>query len=134
MKNGIKNFHKEHHGSIIILKMVNDPLRVWKENHGITMFRCYFCINKGQDHILLVDDKKSYRDHMKRYSMLSSKGGIMCPTFRIISKHFSFCKIPWFFRNFYTGCTRRKNLMLEPMGCPLSRSRYLHNVILQVGS
>ena len=38
--------------------MVNDPLRVWKENHGITMFRCYFGINKGHDHILLMDDKK----------------------------------------------------------------------------
>ena len=32
MKNGIKNFRKKHPGSIIILKMVNDPLRVWKEN------------------------------------------------------------------------------------------------------
>ena len=58
MKNGIKNFRKKHPGSIIILKMVNDPLRVWKENHSITMFRCYFCINKGHDHILLVDNKK----------------------------------------------------------------------------
>ena len=38
--------------------MVNDPLRVWKENHSITMFQCYFGINKGQDHILLMDDKK----------------------------------------------------------------------------
>ena len=45
-------------GSIIILKMVNDPLRVWKENHSITMFQCHFHINKGHDHILLVDDKK----------------------------------------------------------------------------
>ena len=53
MKNEIK-----HPGCIIILKMVNDPLRVWKENHSITMFRCYFRINKGHDHILLVDDKK----------------------------------------------------------------------------
>ena len=38
--------------------MVNDLLRVWKENHSITVFRCYFRINKGHDHILLVDDKK----------------------------------------------------------------------------
>ena len=38
--------------------MVNDPLRVLKENHSNTMFRCYFSINKGHDHILLVDDKK----------------------------------------------------------------------------
>ena len=38
--------------------MVNDPLRVWKKNHSITMFRCYFRINKGHDHILMVDDKK----------------------------------------------------------------------------
>ena len=28
MKNGIKNFREKHPGSIIILKMVNDPLRV----------------------------------------------------------------------------------------------------------
>ena len=31
MKNGIKNFREKHPGSIIILKMVNDPLRVWKK-------------------------------------------------------------------------------------------------------
>ena len=58
MKNRIKNFHKKHPGSITILKMVNDPLRVWKENHSIQMFRCYFRIKKRHDHILLVDDKK----------------------------------------------------------------------------
>ena len=39
MKNGIKNFREKHPGSIIILKTVNDFLRVWKENHSITMFR-----------------------------------------------------------------------------------------------
>ena len=38
MKNGIKNFREKHPGSIIILKMVNDPLRVWKKNHSITVF------------------------------------------------------------------------------------------------
>ena len=58
MKNGIKNFCEKHPGFIIIFKMVNDPLRVWKENFSITMFRCYFRINKVNDHILLVDDKK----------------------------------------------------------------------------
>ena len=56
MKNGIKNFCEKHPASTIILKMVNDPLRVWKKNHGITMFRCYFRINKVHDHILLVDE------------------------------------------------------------------------------
>ena len=58
MKNEIKNFQEKHPGSIIILKMVYDPLHVWKENHSITMFQCYFRVNKGHDHILLVDDKK----------------------------------------------------------------------------
>ena len=58
MKNGIKKFREKHPGSIIILKMVNDLLRMWKENHSITMFRCYFRVNKGHDHNLLVDDKK----------------------------------------------------------------------------
>ena len=38
MKNGIKNFLEKHPRSIIISKMANDPLRVWKENHSITMF------------------------------------------------------------------------------------------------
>ena len=38
MKNGIKNFREKHLRSIIILKMVNDPLCVWKENHSISMF------------------------------------------------------------------------------------------------
>ena len=32
MKNGIKNFLVKHTGSIITLKMVNDPLRMRKEN------------------------------------------------------------------------------------------------------
>ena len=35
----LKTFVKKHFGSIIILKMVNDPLRVWKENHCITIYR-----------------------------------------------------------------------------------------------
>ena len=56
MKDGIKKFREKHPGSIIILKMVNDPLRVWKENHSITMLRCYFRITRGHDHILLVDE------------------------------------------------------------------------------
>ena len=47
MKNEIRNFSKKHPGSIIILEMVNDPFRVWKENHSTAMFRCYFRINKG---------------------------------------------------------------------------------------
>ena len=58
MENRIKNFREKYPGSIIILKMVNDPLPVWKENHSITMFWCYFRINKGHDHILMVGDKK----------------------------------------------------------------------------
>ena len=62
MKNGIKNFPKKHPGSIIILKMANNPLRVWKENHSMTIFRYYFHINKVYhfriDYILLVGDKK----------------------------------------------------------------------------
>ena len=56
MKNGIKKFREKHPGSIIIFKMVSDPLHVWKENHSITVFRCYIRINKGHDHILLVNE------------------------------------------------------------------------------
>ena len=59
VKNGINNFREKHPGSIIILKMVNGPLRVWKENESTTLFRCYFCINKGHNHILLVDDARN---------------------------------------------------------------------------
>ena len=55
IKNWIKNFRKKYPGSII-LKMVNNPLRVRKENHSITMFRCYFHINKGHNDNLLVDN------------------------------------------------------------------------------
>ena len=33
--------------------------------------------------------------------MLSWRGGVLRPSFRIIFKHFSFCKIPWSVRNFY---------------------------------
>ena len=59
MKNGIKKFREKHPGSIIILKMVNNHLRVWKENHSNTMFRCYFLSSKGHNHILLVDNAKN---------------------------------------------------------------------------
>ena len=58
MKNGIKNFREKHPGFITILNMLNNLLRVWKENHSITMFRSYFRINKGCNHILLVDNNK----------------------------------------------------------------------------
>ena len=58
IKNEVKTFHEKHPGFIIIRKMVNDPLRGWKENHSIKVFRYYFRIKKGHDHILLVDDKK----------------------------------------------------------------------------
>ena len=58
MKNGIKKFREKHPGCLMILKMVNDPLHVWKENHSITMFRCYFRMYQRHDHILLVDNKK----------------------------------------------------------------------------
>ena len=57
-KKELQTFVKKHPGSIIILKMVNDPLLVWKKNHSIAMFRYYCGINKGHGHILLVDDKK----------------------------------------------------------------------------
>ena len=59
MKNGIKKFREKHPGSIIILKMVNNHLSVWKENHSNTIFRCYFLSSKGHKHILLVDDDKN---------------------------------------------------------------------------
>ena len=38
MKNEIKNFCEKHPRSIFILKMVNNPFRVWKENHSMTIF------------------------------------------------------------------------------------------------
>ena len=58
VKNEVKNYCEKCLGSIIILKMVNDPLRAWKGNHSIPMFRCCFRIITGNDYILLVDDKK----------------------------------------------------------------------------
>ena len=53
IKNGINNF-REKHPQIIILKTVKDPLRVWKENQSSTLFRSYFRINKGHNHVLVV--------------------------------------------------------------------------------
>ena len=55
----VKNFHEKYPESKTILKVVNDPLRVWKENQSIALSRCYFHINKGHDHILLVNDGKN---------------------------------------------------------------------------
>ena len=55
MKNGIIKLREKHPGSTIVLKMVSDPFCVWKENQSITLFPCYFRINKRHNHILLVD-------------------------------------------------------------------------------
>ena len=59
MNNGINNFREKKSGSIIILKMVNDPLRVRKENLSITLFVSMFRNNTGYNNILLVDDGKN---------------------------------------------------------------------------
>ena len=89
IKIGIKDFCEKHPGSIIIPKMVNDALRVWKESHSITMFRCYFCINKGHDHILLVDDKVTEAT-WKDILCYPKREAYYTTPFRIIFKHFSF--------------------------------------------
>ena len=59
MKYGINGFREKHHRSIVILKIVNDPLRVWKQNQSNLLFWCYFQINKDHNHILLVDNGKN---------------------------------------------------------------------------
>ena len=46
MKNGIKNFREKHPGSIIILKMVNGPLRVWKKIIALQCFDVIFVLTK----------------------------------------------------------------------------------------
>ena len=46
MKNGIKNFHEKHPGPIIVLKMVNDPLRVWKKIIASQCFDVIFVLTK----------------------------------------------------------------------------------------
>ena len=122
MKNGIKNFLEKHPGSIIILKIVNDTLRAWNKNHSTPMFWYYIRINKGHDHILMVDKATSQwrwkeaivgvRFHF--WSLLSRwksrlyfrikphEKDVLCYPkrcstqplpFRILFKHFSFCKI-----------------------------------------
>ena len=63
MKTGIKSFRKKHFGSIIILKILNDPLHVRKEIQSITLLWCYFHNNKGHDHILPVSEDKDYDGH-----------------------------------------------------------------------
>ena len=51
MKNGINNFHENHPGSIIILKTVNDPLRVWEKIKALHCFDVTSILSK--DIILL---------------------------------------------------------------------------------
>lgn len=63
MKTVIKNFHQTHPRSIITLKMINDYFHECKKNKSITFFRCFLYINKGHDHLLLVDDGKNDDDH-----------------------------------------------------------------------
>lgn len=63
MKNEIKSFPNKHLVSIIILKLVNDSLRVWKKKSEcqiVPVPDC--CINIGHDHILVLDDGKNDDD------------------------------------------------------------------------
>ena len=60
MKTAIQQFREKHPGSVVILKMANNPLYVWRKNRSILSFRNYFHINIGHDHILEVD--KSSKD------------------------------------------------------------------------
>ena len=68
----------KHPGSIIIFKMVNDPLFVWKENQSITLFRCNFLNYKGHNHNLLGHDCRNadgYGRYLKGYSTIFFIGG-----------------------------------------------------------
>ena len=65
MTTRVKCFCEKYPGSIIILKIINDLFHVWKKNHSITLFGCYFHIKKGFDHILLVDGDKNDDRHGK---------------------------------------------------------------------
>ena len=69
---------EKHPGSIIIFKMVNDPLFVWKEDQSITLFRCNFLNYKGQNHNLLGHDCRNahcYGRYLKGYSTIFFMGG-----------------------------------------------------------
>ena len=69
---------EKHPGSIIIFKMVNDPLFVWKKNQSITLFRCNFLNYKGHNHILLGHDCRNaggYGRYLKGYSTIFFIGG-----------------------------------------------------------
>ena len=46
MKNGINDFREKHPGSIIILKMVNIPLRVWKKFMALKYFDVIFVLTE----------------------------------------------------------------------------------------
>ena len=59
------------------------------------MFWCYFRINKGHDHILLIDDKKVTEATWKDILCYPKRRSALRALFRIIYKHVSFCKIPW---------------------------------------
>ena len=47
MKNGINDFHEKHLGPIIIPKLVNDSLRVWKENRASYCFDATSLLTKS---------------------------------------------------------------------------------------
>ena len=66
IKTGNKNFSEMlNAGSIIILKMVNVPFYLWKYNHSVILFRCYYHIKIGHDFIFWMDDGRNDDDQEK---------------------------------------------------------------------
>ena len=51
MKRHVKTLKKTHPNSRLILKLVNDPIRLWEQMRSIQCHRNYFRINRGHHHI-----------------------------------------------------------------------------------
>ena len=56
MKQYVKSLKKKYPDSRLILKLINDPLRLWEKNRCIRCYRNYFCVNRGHHNIFKIEE------------------------------------------------------------------------------
>ena len=55
MKRYVRSIREKYPDIRLVLKLINDPVRLWGENRSIACYRNYFRINRGHHNIFAID-------------------------------------------------------------------------------